>query len=183
MPQLELQQTNPCAHKILPHCCSFGMQSCLVQPFPGSTQVPQLGLQHSRPGLHTVKPHCSPDGGSTKIGGQMCWVHIMSGLVHRPQDALQQVIPSGQIDLPHFSPLIGTHRALPSITLQEVPMAHLTVAQGVSDSLGLTSIGLALAPRVAKTANSRALVEQEKRVMTAVSSVELCVFPDNYKER
>lgn len=105
------------------------------------------------------------------MGSQACWVHIMPGLVQMPQDALQQVSPAAQTVLPHFSPWTGTgtHLALPSTTLQVVPAAHLTVAQGVISCLRLASIGLPLTPRATKAASSRALVEREEKAMVLAS--------------
>jgi hypothetical protein len=110
-------------------------------------------LQHESPGLQTVEPHFSP------AGRQACWVHITPGLVHVPQEALQLVSPAAHMVLPHFSPSIGTHWALPSITWQVVVLVHLTVAQGVIVSRGLVSIGLPLAPKVTNTAINRVLTE------------------------
>jgi hypothetical protein len=100
-------------------------------------------------------------------GGQICIVHAMPGLTQTPQEGLQQVVPASHTVFPHWMPLIGTHWALPSITLQVVLMAHLTVAQGVIESPDLVSIGLPLTPTVTKMARSRARGEMEKMVMVA----------------
>lgn len=92
-----------------------------------------------------------------------CCVHIMSGLVQRLQDALQQTIPAAQTAVPHLVSRAsrGTHRGLPRRTLQVVPLAQRTVAQpsilsapSWRASRASESTGLAEAPR-ARARNMR----------------------------
>lgn len=101
----------------------------------------------------------------------------MPGLTHMLQDGLQQDMPFSHTAFPHLVPPTGTQWAFPSMTSQVVPMAHLTVAQGVMVSPELRSIGLPLTPVVTKRASSRARGEREKPVMVMVWFA--CAFLDD----